>query len=67
MPIEIPVGDLALRDVEVMRSLEGAEDWEKLEVWMAAVWQHQQDGNKLISTFLLFSTYPHFNRGQLIL
>ena len=29
----------ALRDVEVMRSLEEAEDWEKLEVWMVVVWQ----------------------------
>jgi hypothetical protein len=26
------------RDVEVMRSLETAEGWEKLEVWMAVVW-----------------------------
>jgi hypothetical protein len=26
------------RDVEVMRSLETAEDWEKLEVWMVVVW-----------------------------
>ena len=25
-------------DVEVMRSLEEAEDWEKLEVWIAVVW-----------------------------
>ena len=33
------VEDLALRDTEVMRSLEEAEDWEKLEVWVAAVWQ----------------------------
>ena len=24
--------------VEVMRSLEGAEDWEKLEVWMVVIW-----------------------------
>ena len=27
------------RDLEVMRSLEGAAEWEKLEVWMAVVWQ----------------------------
>ena len=27
-----------LHDVEVMRSLEEAEDCEKLEAWMAAVW-----------------------------
>jgi hypothetical protein len=26
-------------DVEVMTSLEKAEDWEKLEVWMVVVWQ----------------------------
>ena len=26
------------RDMEVMRSLEKAEDWEKLEVWMGIVW-----------------------------
>jgi len=29
----------ALRDMEIMRSLEGAEDWEKLEVWMEIVWR----------------------------
>ena len=29
---------LESRDMEVMRSLEKAEDWEKLGVWMAAVW-----------------------------
>ena len=29
---------LESRDVEVMRSLEKAEDWEKLGVWMVAVW-----------------------------
>lgn len=27
------------RDVEVMVSLEQAEDWEKLEVWMAVMWR----------------------------
>jgi len=27
------------RRMEVMRSLKKAEDWEKLEVWMAVVWQ----------------------------
>jgi len=30
--------DLELRDAEVMRSLEKAEEWEKLTVWMVAVW-----------------------------
>jgi len=29
---------LESHDMEVMRSLEKAEDWEKLGVWMAAVW-----------------------------
>ena len=29
---------LAPRDTEVMRSLEGAEEWEKLGVWMVVVW-----------------------------
>ena len=33
------VWSLASRDVEVMRSLEEAEDWEKLEVWMAVMWK----------------------------
>jgi len=28
----------ALRDMEVMRSLEGAKDWERLEVWMGIMW-----------------------------
>ena len=32
-------GTLGLQSVEVMRSLEEAEDWEKLEIWMAVVWQ----------------------------
>jgi hypothetical protein len=32
-------GTPGLRGAEVMRSLEEAEDWEKLEVWMAVVWQ----------------------------
>ena len=32
-------GQFSLRDMEVMRSLEEVEDWEKLGVWMAAVWQ----------------------------
>ena len=27
-----------MRDVEVMRSLEGAGDWEKLEIWIAILW-----------------------------
>jgi len=29
---------LQQRDVEVMKSLEEVEDWEKLEVWMVSVW-----------------------------
>jgi len=29
---------LVSRDVEVMRLLEAAEDWEKLEVWMGILW-----------------------------
>ena len=28
-----------LRSVEMMRSFEEAEDWEKLEVWIVVVWQ----------------------------
>lgn len=32
-------GDFALRDMEVMRSLDEAEDWEKLEIWMTAIWR----------------------------
>ena len=31
------------RDVEVMRSLEDAEDWEKLETWMVLTWQSGVD------------------------
>jgi len=31
------------RDMEVMRSLEKAEDWEKLEVWMGIVWTSLSD------------------------
>jgi hypothetical protein len=34
-------GTPGLREVEVMRLLEEAGDWEKLEVWMAVVWQSQ--------------------------
>jgi hypothetical protein len=30
---------LRLQSVELMRSLEEAEDWEKLEVWIVVVWQ----------------------------
>jgi len=33
-----PRGQVA-RDMEVMRFLEKAEDWEKLEVWMGVVWR----------------------------
>jgi len=32
------LGAHVVRDVEVMRSLEEAGDWEKLEVWMVVVW-----------------------------
>ena len=32
------------RGMEVMRSLEKAEDWWKLEVWVVVVWQAQLDG-----------------------
>jgi len=31
-------GRLGPRDEEVMKSLEGVENWEKLEAWMAVVW-----------------------------
>jgi len=34
----------ALRDTEVMRSLEEAGDWEKLEVWMVIVWKSLRHG-----------------------
>jgi hypothetical protein len=37
-------GTPGLRGVEVMRSLEEAEDWEKLEVWMVVVWQSLMTG-----------------------
>ena len=37
-----------LRDIEVARSLEEAEDWEKLEVWLAAIW-----GSLMISSVLI--------------
>ena len=33
------IGTLGIHDVEVIRLLEEAEDWEKLEVWMAVVWK----------------------------
>ena len=33
-----PEVDFALCDVEVMKLLEEAEDWEKLEVWMVIMW-----------------------------
>ena len=32
-------GDFVSQDTEVMRLLEKAEDWEKLEVWMAIIWR----------------------------
>jgi len=31
--------------MEVVRSLEGAENWEKLEVWMVVMWQHNPSGH----------------------
>ena len=31
--------DFESRDMELVKSLEEAEDWERLEVWMAFVWQ----------------------------
>jgi len=34
-----PYGDFVSHDVKVMRSLEEVGDWEKLEVWMAVIWQ----------------------------
>jgi hypothetical protein len=38
-----------LRGAELMRSLEEAEDWERLEVWMVVVWQSLDD-DELAST-----------------
>ena len=35
---------LALHDVELRRSLEGAEYWEKMEVWMVIVWRYIVEG-----------------------
>jgi hypothetical protein len=35
------------RNVEVMRSLEEAEDWEKLEVWMVVVWLSLSGGEPM--------------------
>ena len=35
---ECGVSWFEMRDVEVMRSLEEAEEWEKLEVWIAVMW-----------------------------
>jgi hypothetical protein len=37
------------RKMEVMRSLEEAEDWEKLEVWMVVVWQALSSYNTPLS------------------
>lgn len=34
-----PVTNFISRDMEVMRSLEGAECWEKLEIWMTVMWK----------------------------
>jgi len=57
-----------LRDMEVMRSLEKAEDWEKLGVWMVAVWSGMPESElmegieevtlKLLSRRL--SAFPRF-------
>jgi hypothetical protein len=33
---------LPLRNVEVMRSLEEARDWEKLDVWMRVIWKSRR-------------------------
>jgi hypothetical protein len=38
LPLAISLVTPGPRDVEVMRSLETAEGWEKLEVWMVVVW-----------------------------
>jgi len=35
-------GNHVVRDTEVMRALEDAKDWEKLEVWMGIVWMSLQ-------------------------
>lgn len=43
------VGNFSSRDMEVMKLLEEAEDWEKLEAWMVVVW-----------TFLPFLDSPAF-------
>jgi len=59
---------LGSRDVEVMRSLEEAEDWEKLEAWMVAMWSgtpmHQSmEGIEEVTLKLLSrrpSTFPRF-------
>jgi len=37
-PESIPYDHVEPRDVEVMKSLEEVEDWEKLEVWVPIVW-----------------------------
>ena len=39
-----PRSDFGPRGMEVMRLLEEAEDWWKLEVWVAVVWQAPLDG-----------------------
>jgi len=36
----IPYDPIEPRDVEVMKSLEEVEDWEKLEVWVPIVWAY---------------------------
>jgi len=43
---------LAPRDVEVMRSLEKAEDWEKLGVWMVVVWSSLPWSRILVSELM---------------
>ena len=42
-------GDPSLRNMEVMRSLEEAEEWEKLEVWMVVVWKSLRPSDILMS------------------
>lgn len=54
--------DFVPRDAEVMGSLEEAEDWEKLEVWMVIVWESAEwfrlTGGVKPATLKLFSQRP---------
>lgn len=42
-------GRIRLRnvDMEVLRSLDNAEDWEKLETWMLVVWSSLESGSEM--------------------